>query len=189
MSPWRPEFVAGLELLAVVSSKMAQRGYDRPVLVGGAAVELYSGGIVATGDFDMVVARDDVLEQIFIETGFERPRGPGIATRGWVYRDLRVGFEIVDTILLDGAADRSRVRMFSVAGGDVFEIISVEDLIADRMGQYASGTGKDLLEQARTLFDLSDKIDMDYLEKRIREETSNEHGIATLHSGPEGHVA
>lgn len=189
MSPWRPEFVAGLELLARISSEMARRGYGRPVLVGGAAVEIYSGGIVATGDFDIVVARDDVLEEIFIETGFERPQGVGVATRGWVYRDLRLGFEIVDTVLLDGAADRSRVRMFSVSNDDAFEIISVEDLIADRMGQYASGTAQDMLGQARTLFELSSGLDLDYLERRIREETSNDHGIATLRSGPEGHVA
>ncbi len=62
MSVWRPEFVAGLELLARISTEMARRGFGRPVLVGGAAVEIYSGGIVATGDFDIVVARDDVLE-------------------------------------------------------------------------------------------------------------------------------
>ncbi len=72
---------------------------------------------------------------------------------------------------------------------DLLEIISVEDLIADRMGQYASGTAQDMLRQARTLFDLSSEMDMDYLEKRIREETSNDHDIATLRSGPEGHVA
>jgi len=189
VSPWRPEFVAGLELLARVSSEMVRRGYGRPVLVGGAAVEIYSGGVVATGDFDIVVARDDALEQIFIETGFERPRGAGVATRGWVYRDLRLGFEIVDTILLEGAADRNRVRTFYVSDDDAFEIISVEDLIADRMGQYASGTALDMLEQARTLFDLSSDIDLDYLERRIREETLNDHGIATLYSGPKGHDA
>lgn len=46
-----------------------------------------------------------------------------------------------------------------------------------------------MLGQTRTLFDLSSELDMNYLEKRIREETSNDHGIATLRSGPEGHVA
>ncbi|KQM28929.1 MULTISPECIES: hypothetical protein [unclassified Sphingomonas] len=189
MSPWRPEFVAGLELFARISSEMARRGFGRPVLVGGAAVEIYSGGIVATGDFDIVVARDDVLVQIFVETGFERPHGAGVATRGWVYRDLRLGFEIVDTVLLDGAADRNRVRMLSVSADDAFEIISVEDLIADRMGQYGSGTAQEMLGQAQILFELSPELDMDYLERRIREETSNEHGIATLRSGPGGHVA
>ena len=189
MSVSRPEFVAGLELLARISTEMVRRGLGRPVLVGGAAVEIYSGGIVATGDFDIVVARDDVLEQIFLEMGFERPRGAGVLTRGWVYRDLRLGFEIVDTVGLDGAADRNRVRIFFVSNDDAFEVISVEDLIADRMGQYASGAAQEMLGQARTLFELSSDLDMDYLESRIREETSNDHGIATLQSGPEGHVA
>ncbi len=102
---------------------------------------------------------------------------------------MALGFEIVDNVLLDGAAERNRIRMFSVSDDDAFEIISVEDLIADRMGQYASGTAQEMLGQARTLFELSSDMDMDYLERRIREETLNDHGIATLRSGPEGHVA
>lgn len=186
MDPWRDEFVAGLELFGRVSAEMLRRGFTRPVLVGGAAVEVYSGGIIATGDFDIVVGRDDVLEDVFVTLGFERPHGAGVATRGWVYRELRMGFEIVDSVLLDGAADRSRVRMFSSRAADDFEIISVEDLIADRMGQYASGSAPDMLGQAQTLFDLYSDADMDYLERRIREETLNEHGIATLRSRRRG---
>ncbi|WP_242116098.1 hypothetical protein [Sphingomonas lacusdianchii] len=186
MDPWRDEFVAGLELFGRVSAEMQRRGFTRPVLVGGAAVEIYTGGIIATGDFDIVVGRNDVLEDVFVTLGFERPRGAGVATRGWVYRELRMGFEIVDSVLLDGAADRSRVRMFSSRAADDFEIISVEDLIADRMGQYASGSAPDMLGQAQTLFDLYSDADMDYLERRIREETLNEHGIATLRSRRQG---
>lgn len=186
MGPWREDFVSGLELFGRVSAEMQRRGCTRPVLVGGAAVEIYSGGIIATGDFDIVVGRDDVLEDVFVAMGFERPRGAGVATRGWVYRDLRLGFEIVDSVLLDGAADRSRVRMFSSRAEDDFEIISVEDLIADRMGQYASGSAPDMLGQAEILFDLYYDADMDYLERRIREETLNEHGIATLRSRRQG---
>ncbi|MGN7159989.1 hypothetical protein [Sphingomonas sp. SAFR-052] len=99
MGPWREDFVAGLELFGRVSAEMQRRDCTRPVLVGGAAVEIYSGGIIATGDFDIVVGRDDVLEDVFVAMGFERPRGAGVATRGWVYRDLQLGFEIVDSVL------------------------------------------------------------------------------------------
>ncbi len=189
MTPWRPAFVAGLELFARVSSEMERRGCARPVLVGGAAVEIYTGGTIATGDFDIVAGRDDILEEIFVQYGFERPRGAGVATRDWVYRDLQLGFEIVDTVLLDGAVDRSRVRMFSMPSDHYFEIIPVEDLIADRMGQYASGATPEMLEQAQILLDLYRDVDIAYLENRIREETLNEYGIATLPSRPQGDVA
>ena len=41
----------------------------------------------------------------------------------------------------------------------------VEDLIADRMGQYASGTARDRIDQARTLLALHPDADMAYLER------------------------
>lgn len=132
--------MAGIEPFAPISSEMARRAFGRPLTIGGAAVEICSGGIVATGDFDIMVARGDVLKQIFVEAGFERPRGAGIATSGWVYRNLCLGFEIVETVLLDSAADRNCARILSRLADDLLEIISVEDLIADRMGQYGLGS-------------------------------------------------
>ena len=59
-------------------------------------------------------------------------------------------------------------------------VISVEDLIAYRMGQYASGTAQDRLEQAHALYDLHPKLDSVYLDRRIREETSGDYGIEKL---------
>jgi hypothetical protein len=59
-------------------------------------------------------------------------------------------------------------------------LISVEDLIADRMGQYGSGTAPDRLEQARTLLSLHPDADMAYLERRIREESMGEYGVEDL---------
>lgn len=54
MSQWRPQFEAALEMLAEISSDMDTLGLNPPVLVGGAAVELYTQGAVNTGDFDLV---------------------------------------------------------------------------------------------------------------------------------------
>ena len=57
-----------------------------------------------------------------------------------------------------------------------FAIVAVEDLIADRMGQYASGTAPAMREQARALLRLHPDADIGYLEKRIRFETAGEFG-------------
>lgn len=43
-----------------------------------------------------------------------------------------------------------------------------------RMGQYASGSAPEMVEQARTLFVLSKDLDLHYMERRIREETGND---------------
>jgi len=48
--PWRPEFLAALRMLARASEGLAQRGFSRPVLVGGGAVEFYTGSAIMTGD-------------------------------------------------------------------------------------------------------------------------------------------
>jgi hypothetical protein len=53
---YRPEFVAALALLAEAFEEVVVAGFERPVLVGGAAVEFYTGGAVASGDFDVVTA-------------------------------------------------------------------------------------------------------------------------------------
>ena len=45
------------------------------------------------------------------------------------------------------------------------------------MGQFASGTAPELAEQAAILFALHPDLDRAYLERRIRDETANEHGI------------
>lgn len=59
-------------------------------------------------------------------------------------------------------------------------MIAHEDIIADRMGQYASGSAPEMLGQARALFVLREGLDMDYMERRIREETGGDHGVQDL---------
>lgn len=179
MSDYRPEFAAALEIFAAVSEHMDAQGIRPPILVGGAAAELYSGSTLATGDFD-VIARQDAFEAALRAHGFVRPSGPGMLTRGWVHPDLQLGFEVVGSTLLDGLADLDRVRLFDAANGAQFLTIAPEDLIADRLGQYASGTAPEMLEQARILFGLSKDLDLHYMERRIREETGNELGVSDL---------
>lgn len=183
MSGYRPEFEQALRVFASVSDAIEARGFARPVLVGGAAVELYSLSAIATGDFDVVTARDDIFEEALLEHGFVRPTGMELLQRGWIHPDLGLGFEIVGSSVLDGLADRHRLRLISVADGHRFVAIAVEDLIADRMGQYASGSAREMLAQARTLFNLYQDADPIYMERRIREETSGDYGIADLQPG------
>jgi hypothetical protein len=56
MATYRPEIVEALNLLAAAFNDVVAAGYARPVLVGGAAVEFYTGGAVVSGDFDVVTA-------------------------------------------------------------------------------------------------------------------------------------
>lgn len=180
-SPYRTEFEAALRAFARASETMKRQGFPAPVLVGGGAAELYSGSAITTGDFDVVTGRQEAFEAALREEGFTRVGGPGHSlVGGWVHPELGLGFEVVSSTLLDGRADRERIRLVDLGSDGRIMVIAVEDMIADRMGQFASGTAPEMLGQARALFALHADADLSYLERRIREETLGEHGIASL---------
>lgn len=175
---WRPQFLDALRLLARVSDAMAVQGISRPVLVGGAAAEYYSMSALATGDFDLCHPVQPELEAELQRHGFVKPSGPGMSTRGWVHPELGLGFEVVADVPMDGNVDAAHILLVQPIGETSrFRVICVEDLIADRMGQYASGTARDRIDQARTLLALNPDVDRVYLERRIREESFGDHGI------------
>jgi hypothetical protein len=180
MSRWRPEFEAALNMLAQISSEMDAQGFRPPILVGGGAVELYTQSALNTGDFDLVCSQQTRLEAIMTEHGFVRPKGAGLSLRGWIHLDLQLGFEVVGSRLLDGLADDDLLQVIEIGDHGTVAVISVEDLIADRMGQFASGSASEMLGQAKALFKLSKELDRDYMDRRIREETAQGYGVQDL---------
>ena len=179
-STYRPEFEAALRILGRASEAMRAQGFEAPILVGGGAVELYSNSAITTGDFDLVTGRQQAFEQVLQSLGFVRPSGPGTATRGWIHPELRLGFEVVSATLLDGLADRDRILLVDLDRDGIAAILSVDDMIADRMGQFASGSAPEMREQAQHLHQLHSDTDRAYLDRRIREETAGEYGIEDL---------
>lgn len=180
-SPWRPEFLKALELLARVSEAMHARGLPRPVLVGGGAEEYWSGSALMTGDIDVTSPVQKELEEELQRLGFVRPSGAGRSLRGWVHPQVGLGFEVVGSSPMGGSADAARIRLVQPVGETaLFRVIAVEDMIADRMGQFASGSAPEMREQARALLSLYPDIDRAYLERRVREETLDEYGVEDI---------
>ena len=180
-SPYRPEFAAALRLFAKVSEALHLGGFLRPILVGGAAVEFWSGSAVNTGDFDICTPQQSEFDAEMERHGFVRPVGIGQLLRGWVHPDLKLGFEVVASTPMDGSVDPAHIHLVQPIGDSgLFRVISVEDLIADRMGQFASGTARDRIDQARLLLALHPDADLDYLDRRIREETMGDHGVESI---------
>ncbi len=167
---YRPQFVAALRRLGEASRSLGERGAPRPILVGGAAAEFYSGGRFLTGDLDLVAPYQAEVEAALERDGFERGHGFG---RGLWHPELNVGVEVVGDALMDGHADRDRTTVVDLGDGLEIELIAAEDLIADRIAQFdADPRGdRERLVQAQQLYlVLAADLDDGYLDRRIQTE-------------------
>jgi hypothetical protein len=175
MSSLPPEFREALALLAGASADYREATGHRVVIVGGAAVSFYTQGAILSGDVDMVT--DIGFEPFLIARGFVKENRANRLRRGYFHPDLpTLGFEFVSGALFDGRSDRDKLLAVPI-GGSGSEVIfpAIEDLIADRLGQYASSKDRDteMLEQARLLFSLASDYDPTYLKRRITEESGD----------------
>jgi hypothetical protein len=144
-------------------------------------VEFYTGSAIMTGDIDVTTPVQPELEEELQKLGFVRPSGPGKSTRGWVHPKIGLGFEVVGDSPMGDTPDPVRLRLvYPDPNEPGLRVLSLEDMIADRMGQFASGTAPDMLDQARELYALAGVIDRDYLEQRIRTETVGDYGVEDL---------
>ena len=183
---FRPEFVEALSLLAAACDHLVKAGHKLPVLVGGAAVEFHTGGEVASGDFDFVTSALEAFGQALIAQGFRREDRPGRLLMGWYHPRFTLGVQVVSGALFDGKSDPNRVQIVEITSGQEIAVVPVEDLIADRLGQFVASQPHppEMRAQALMLYRLATGLDQDYLEKRIRDETHGEVGIAELEDDP-----
>ncbi|WP_417810333.1 hypothetical protein [Thalassospira alkalitolerans] len=179
---YRDDFVSVLELLSRAFDIVESKGFKRPVIVGGAAVELYTQGALVSGDIDIVTPWQVELEEALEMIGFVRSVGAGAFARGFQHLDLGFGVEIVGRTLMEGQADQDKILVIDLVDGGSVDFIAVEDLIADRMGQYnvPPAMRLDMLNQAAELLKLAETVDKAYLDRRISEETAGDFGLSFL---------
>jgi len=172
-----------LGLLAEAAEAVAALGQPRPIVTGGALTALLSGGRIMSGDIDIVTsnAAASLLETELLKRGFVRPSGPNSLRKGWgvLHPELGIGVEVVGSRLMDGLGTTQEVDL---GNGRTLRILSLEDLIADRIGQaYMLGswpptTVNELsrLEQAALIwYAFQDELDHARLDRRILEETGD----------------
>ena len=128
-----------------------------PVLVGGAAVELYTLGAYTTGDIDLVGTVTPSAARLLKESGFERHG------RHWLHEPAQIFVEFPGSVL-DPDEKVSRIEF---AGHEV-RIISAEDLLIDRLGSWeywrSSVDGVNALRLWRSR---NENMDVERLENRI----------------------
>jgi hypothetical protein len=96
-----------------------------PVLVGGAAVELYTLGAYTTGDVDLVGTVTPRAARALKAAGFERHG------RHWIHEESQLFVEFPASAL-----DAQERADWADLQGQRVLIISIEDLLVDRLGAW-----------------------------------------------------
>jgi len=97
----------------------------KPILVGGAAVELYTGGAYTTGDLDFVGSVPSVVSKALEKAGFER-RG-----RHWIHDPGQIFIEFPSSSL-----DSGEESIILEVEGEEVVVVEPEALVADRLAAW-----------------------------------------------------
>ncbi len=95
------------------------------MLVGGAAVELYTGGAYTTGDFDFVGDVSESVGRDLEKAGFKREG------RHWVHAEAELFVEFPGSAI----QEHERTAMLDLEGVSVLTL-SPEDIIIDRLAAW-----------------------------------------------------
>ncbi len=113
-----------ITIAAIVAEALRSIDQD-PILVGGAAVEFYTQGGYSTADIDMITEGGPELVKIMEELGFEK------IGKDFLHPALKIYIEFPGRSL--GPSEKfSAIKI----GPRHLRIISVEDLIVDRLCAY-----------------------------------------------------
>jgi hypothetical protein len=154
----------GLYLMACISDRI--KGPLKPVIVGGFAVEWYTGGGYSTVDLDVAYLRPDRIGSMLESLGFTKVNRHWVSTRYDL--QIEVPSHAVDRVVLDHSLT------IEIAGHRAV-MIGVEDLIIDRLCGYTHGRSTGDLHWATSLYAAyADRLDGDYLLSRARTERVEE---------------
>lgn len=170
--PLPADYIELLDLLAKAFATYEAKTGIWPVLVGGAATAIQTAGEFMSGDFDVIAGNDEAFDEALKSAGFKADERVGKLYGGYYHPGFpRYGVELVAGPLFDGRADPERLIRLTARDGSIV-VPSIEDLIADRLGQFAVASASDesRLNQARALLRMAKGIDRHYLTRRIVEE-------------------
>ncbi len=141
----------------------------KPVLVGGGAVELYSGGAYRTGDLDFVGTLGEDEERRLEAVGFRRQG------RHWIHEEHQLFLEFPSAHLEEGeSAAVIEVGEYSVV------VIGLEELIVDRLAAWQFWDSEiDAVNAVRLIQGSAGKIEPDRL-RQIAESKGVSPALAAL---------
>ena len=146
-------------LFWILTQAITLLGADRPILVGGGAVEFYTGVRFATGDLDIVAPDVDSCAQVLASLGFQRPE----SSRHFVSRSLGALVDVHGARLVP-----SETTVDLVYRKVPLQLVGPEDCIAERLASYRRhGSSLDLLNAFLIAYHNKERLDIDHLQTRI----------------------
>lgn len=137
--------------MALFSREVVRRGGKQPIIVGGQAVEIYTQGSYTTGDIDIKSPRE-LTEAILTEWGFVK------AGRPWLNKELDLYIDWLGSSLDEGEEAERRASIIEVTDQLDIRVISIEDLIIDRLGAFKWWGDTDSLMWAKVLINIKKSI-------------------------------
>jgi hypothetical protein len=157
-------FSKKLKIIAVLTSAIKENLNLTPVIVGGQAVEFYTGGGYATMDVDMICeASTKKIAEVIEKLKFYRDN------KYWILDSNKIDLAIeTPSGPLAGSVDK---LMELEIGQHTAYFIGIEDIIIDRLNAYVHWNEKWQEEWILgMLVSNYDDIDFEYLHKRAGEE-------------------
>ena len=145
-------------LLGYVTDRLENKA-QHVVLVGGQAVETYTGGQFLTGDVDITTTDSETTEAILTSLGFRK------VSMIWLNQQLGVAIQIVGNVLTGSLEKTCTIQ----TGPYNVKVIGVEDLIVDRLSHAKFWKNPGDLEKARVLYaSFKKQIDESYLKEAAK---------------------
>jgi len=161
----KEDFNKKIEIIAVITTAVEEQLGIRPVIVGGQAVEFYTAGGYSTMDIDLICETStDKIDSILTRLGFARENKYWILTS----EDTEIALEIPSGPL---AGDSSKITRVNTPGGHRAYVISVEDILIDRLNACVHWNEAWQEEWIIGIIVLNyTEIDWEYLTKRAKRE-------------------
>lgn len=153
---------------ALLSFEIEKLGGKKPIVVGGEALEIYTQGAYTTGDIDLKAPKEP-FERVLKGLNFKK------MGRLWINEQLDIYIDWLGESLDEGKEAEEKVVEIELSEGLKLSLISIEDLIIDRLNAYKWWSDQDSKMWAEALFEISKAInypmDWNYLLRRsIKEE-------------------
>ena len=140
---------------------------QRPVIVGGLAVEIYTRNEYTTVDIDLILNERAKADEILSELGFHKQG------RHWFHPVLLVSLEIPNFVLED--ADPEKVLELGLPNGMKVYVIGLEDIILDRLRACVHWKSESDCEWAERMFFLHhERLDIEYMRKTAKRDKTLE---------------